>query len=218
MHSLLTDHSERFLSSFVVQYCYYLSAHFASSGHYARYFVAAARADQLYWKLAAPSAAGGVWGCGAGAYPSDIRNGPYGYHACAIDDNAALVYSAPVVAGFLPTVPETAELLLHWRARGDACCYETTVTTPSAVGGSAQEHAVHHVMLWRASLTHPEWRAPTIEAVDYAPFMLGCAAHVLGHDFFRKHAAGAGMCFEPEDAGGGPRACSQFLELECSVA
>eukprot|EP00927_Polykrikos_kofoidii_P070894 TRINITY_DN67264_c0_g1_i1.p1 TRINITY_DN67264_c0_g1~~TRINITY_DN67264_c0_g1_i1.p1 ORF type:complete len:582 (+),score=97.88 TRINITY_DN67264_c0_g1_i1:55-1800(+) len=167
---LLTDCPQRFLPSFVVQFCFYLSGHFAGNEGYRRLTQNAAEADELFWE----NAVGGVrcpWGSGAGAYPENFPRDSHGYKAAAIDGNSALVYSAPIVAGFLPFKPEGARLLQLWFGANDACKY----SLPSG------EH-----VLWRASIRHKQWRAPTIEAVDYATFLLGCGCHVLGEELFDR--------------------------------
>ena len=197
-HQVLSDSTTRFLPSFITIYCYYLSNHYLSSNAYVSYTASAAYADSLYWQNAAPAAnaARGVWGSGAGAYPSAYpsnRNDPYGYHACAIEDNGALVYSAPMMAGFLPVLAassspskaSTIDRLLSWRDEGDACRY----TIPSTTRMVEESGVDNHTVLWRSSVRYPDWRPPTIEAVDYAPFILGLASEVLGIGFFQSHAA-----------------------------
>ena len=197
-HQVLSDSTTRFLPSFITIYCYYLSNHYLSSNAYVSYTASAAYADSLYWQNAAPAAnaARGVWGSGAGAYPSAYpsnRNDPFGYHACAIEDNSALVYSAPMMAGFLPVLTassspskaSTIDRLLSWRDEGDACRY----TIPSTTRMVEESGVDNHTVLWRSSVRYPDWRPPTIEAVDYAPFILGLASEVLGIGFFQSHAA-----------------------------
>ena len=86
--SLLTDYDAHYLPSFIVQYCYYLSAHFAQSEAYHVLYKNAATADQLAFKQVAAQSA--QWGNGAGAYPSNYahdHNNPWGYQACAINAN-----------------------------------------------------------------------------------------------------------------------------------
>lgn len=170
-HGVLVDSPHFFLSSFITQYCFYLAADFANSATYKEFFKQAAQADKLWWqKAGVPPERGGVFGLGAGAYPSSWPASPYGYKACAIEDNDARVYSAPSVAGFLPVDDDAAGLLQRWHTQGDDCRYQL----PSG-----------HTLLWRASLTHPTWRAPTVEAVDFAPMLLGCAYKVLGEEWFK---------------------------------
>mmetsp|Transcript_15801 Transcript_15801/g.37182 ORF Transcript_15801/g.37182 Transcript_15801/m.37182 type:complete len:522 (+) Transcript_15801:55-1620(+) len=177
---LLSDHPGRFLPSFVFQFCYYLSGHFAGSSEYVEFFKSAAKADLLFWKKAHPLGEDcEVWGCGAGAYPErfgENAEDPYGYKATAIDENQELVYSAPILAGFLPVCPDGEDIkgkLERWHKSGDACKYDLP-------NGEA--------LLWRASVRQPEWRAPSIEVVDFSTMVFGCAAHVLGMEFFHKYA------------------------------
>jgi len=174
-HELLSDHPERFLPSFVVQFCFYLSGHFHQSEKYREFMQNAAKADKLYWEKANPS--GSVWGCGAGAYPENFGENPddpYGYKATAIDENHALVYSAPILAGYLPFHPEeNGKKLEDWHRMDDCCKY----ALPSG-----------EAVLWRASVNHPHWRPPSLEVVDFSTLVLGLAHQVLGEAFFVKHA------------------------------
>mmetsp|Transcript_69791 Transcript_69791/g.130367 ORF Transcript_69791/g.130367 Transcript_69791/m.130367 type:complete len:484 (+) Transcript_69791:76-1527(+) len=174
-HELLSDHPERFLPSFVVQFCFYLSGHFHQSQQYREFMEAAYKADRLFWEKANPD--GSVWGSGAGAYPErfgENPDDPYGYKATAIDENDALVYSAPILAGYLHFHPEeNGRKLEDWHRMNDGCKY----ILPSG-----------DTVLWRASVTHPGWRAPSLEVVDFSTLVLGLAHQVLGEAFFIKYA------------------------------
>eukprot|EP00931_Biecheleriopsis_adriatica_P007436 TRINITY_DN108715_c0_g1_i1.p1 TRINITY_DN108715_c0_g1~~TRINITY_DN108715_c0_g1_i1.p1 ORF type:complete len:424 (-),score=72.61 TRINITY_DN108715_c0_g1_i1:185-1420(-) len=178
---VLTDINGRFLPSFIVQYCFYFSKHFASSEDYRAFVHAACAADISFWEKATPDMKHRPWGSGAGAYPEHFAkdpSNPCGYKAVAIDDNEHLVYSAPIVAGFLPFRPEIAEQLESWHKESNCCKYKL----PNGDD-----------VLWRASVRQPAWRAASVEAVDFAPMLLGSAAHVLGLDFFEKYAPDVGI-------------------------
>ena len=107
-YQLLTDHSSNFMSSFIPQFCYFMSRAFQENTYYSsKLFPAWLKADRKYWSLALNKDST-VWGkkvygkvFGAGAGP-----GPSGYSVERIDGSPDLVVSAAIMAGFLPAATQ----------------------------------------------------------------------------------------------------------------
>ena len=107
-YDLLSDNPSRFMSSFIPQFCYYLSRGFQVNEYYRnRLFRDWMYADLKYWSLALNQNSeiwgipvyGQVWGAGAGP-------GPSGYSVERIDGSPDLIISAAIMAGFLPAANE----------------------------------------------------------------------------------------------------------------
>lgn len=164
--SVLTDSPGRFQSHFTVQFAYYLCHPFTVSEAYRRSFENAALADRHWWSRVsgAPEYA---WGLGAGSVAT-----PPGYHADAIQNNAAQYVSPHIVAGFLPIYPEGRNDLLAMLNDG-----RFTYSLPGRPGAD---------VLWRRSLENEDWRAPDLQGVDYATLLFGLASlpENLGAEFF----------------------------------
>jgi hypothetical protein len=178
-----SDYQGHFASSFQVQFCYYLSKFFQTFPAYNTLMTQSAGADWLYFKnvsgdknLGTKSAPYQQWGCGAGAYP-----GHGGYYAASIDNNDELVYSAPIIAGFFPADKNISQLERSFVPVETTLqeLYDNDVCTYSIDGRK---------VLWRCSLKLKEWRAPTIESVDFSTFLLGYAWHLVGPQFFSDNA------------------------------
>jgi len=107
-YHLLTDNLDTFMSSFIPQFCYYMSRAFQENTYYSSYlFPAWLEADRKYWSLALNEGST-VWGkkvygkvFGAGAGP-----GPSGYSVERINRSPDLVVSAAIMAGFLPAATQ----------------------------------------------------------------------------------------------------------------
>ena len=107
-YHLLTDNPDTFMSSFIPQFCYYMSRAFQENTYYSSYlFPAWLEADRKYWSLALNEDST-VWGkkvygkvFGAGAGP-----GPSGYSVERINGSPDLVVSAAIMAGFLPAATQ----------------------------------------------------------------------------------------------------------------
>lgn len=176
-----SDRPGHFGSSFIVQFCYYLSSFFQS--HCSDFMNQAAGSDWLYFRNVFKNSTGPPltnsskyqWGCGAGAYPN------VGYYAASIDNNIEEVYSVPIIAGFFPAdnflrtqastfvpIEETVEYMYQ----NEVCTYQ--------VDGRK--------LLWRRSLVDDEWRAPIIESVDFSTFLLGYGWKLAGKEFFADNA------------------------------
>ena len=115
-YDLLSDNPQRFMSSFIPQFCYFLSRGFQENEYYAeQLFPDWLDADMKYWSLALNEQSeiwgnqvyGKVWGAGAGP-------GPSGYSVERIDGSPDLVISAAIMAGFLPAASEGS--FLYYKA------------------------------------------------------------------------------------------------------
>jgi hypothetical protein len=165
-HAVLTNRPGAFLSSFVIQFAYFLCHPFTASERYRAFLRNAALADRAWWRqsgLASPH----EWGLGAGSAR------PVGYHADAINDNPDRVVSPHVVAGFLAA---------DSGALGDLEWHHATVTR--AVRSMA---GVSGPLLWRYSVADPSWIPAEIQGIDYSSLMLGLATSVLGSGFIAEH-------------------------------
>ena len=166
--AVLTDSPNHYLSSFVVQFPYYLCHYFSSDSTYLDFFRQARQADRAWWSRqfnADPQ----QWGLGAGS-----ANNGSGYLATAINNNPAKIYSPQIIAGFLPVAPtDTVDLLnLNRNKQG-------LYTLPFS----------QNQILWRKSLTDPTWVAPEVQGVDYSTMLFGLASlpRFLGNAFFETY-------------------------------
>lgn len=162
---LLTDW-DHFLSNFVIQFPYYLCHHFLINQAYVGYLENAKDADLTWWDLNTDQP-GYVWGTGAGPAVN-------GYHADSFDANPYKTCSPQILAGFLPVYPEGLTDLENLWASGLG-----RYTLP----GTNDE------VLWRFSISRPQWTADGAAGVDWSTMVFGLAAHpdALGIDFFRQH-------------------------------
>jgi len=189
-YDLLTDTDNHFVSSFIPQFCWFLTRYFGSSTYYQRLFVAWLKADMLYWHKAIPNSsmvcgkpvAGRVFGCGAGPTPG-LRPGTTRYHADSIADSPNLTFSAAIMAGFLgaadsSSLTQQINDKLGWLYENDVCAY--TLALPD---GRVPK------VLWRCSVEAPDWRSPSADSVDFATMVLGIGINALPHGFYQKYAA-----------------------------
>ncbi|CAE8585260.1 unnamed protein product [Polarella glacialis] len=103
-YDLETDQPALYMSSFIPQFCFFQTSYFSKSPYYAqKLFPAWLKADMKYWDESLDGSSE-IWGqkvdgkvFGSGAGPS-----PLGYEANQIKNNPDLVFSAPIMAGFLP--------------------------------------------------------------------------------------------------------------------
>jgi len=189
---LLTDSETKFMSSFIPQFLYYMTKPFGTSKYYMKLLSDWMLADMTYWSLAMPDDAkvrgvpgvnGNAWGCGAGLSPS-------GYSVERIDDSKDLVFSAPIMAGFLGAAKATNTTLqkqinqqLDWLIENNVCAYKTAL--PAASNTAA---TVDISVLWRCSVTQPDWRAASADLIDYATMLLGYAENWLPSGFYTEFA------------------------------
>lgn len=165
---LLTDQPFGYLSSFAVQFAYYLCGPVNSSAEYIGYFRNAARADRDWFSRQTPRCPH-CWGSGAGEAPGSR------YAANAIGRNPDLVISPHIVAGFLAEFPEAWPSLAAQYRAGDAL-YRKNGTE----------------ILWRYSLRQPATRLMRVQAIDFSSMFLGLATlHPnIGKEFFKTYSAG----------------------------
>jgi hypothetical protein len=165
-HVVLTDRPGAFLSSFVIQFPYYLCHPFTVSEGYRAFMRNAGLADRAWWRASA-AALDHEWGLGAGSARS------VAYHADAIGDNPDMIVSPHVIAGFLPVDASAArDLRTHYTAASRA------VRSIAGVEGD---------VLWRYSVADPSWVPQDIQGIDYSSMLLGLAAHLLGSAFIERH-------------------------------
>lgn len=165
---LLTDVRRSFLSHFTLQFPFYLCGYFTANGKYLAFFDQARKADSLWWQNRT-GANIFEWGLGAGSSINAL-----GYHADAIDNNLGNIFSPHIIAGFLPVYPEGRQHLLELFVAG------------KSVFGLPNRTAK---VLWRASLSRPEWRAKEIQGIDFSTMLFGLAAlpEHLGIEFFSEY-------------------------------
>jgi hypothetical protein len=164
-YAVLTDRAGAFLSSFVIQFAYYLCHPFTTSERYRSFMRNADFADRVWWRHSA-QARDYEWGLGAGS----ARSVPY--HADAIDDDPDGVVSPHVVAGFLPVDSAgIRDLREHYSSMSGA------VRSIVGLNGS---------VLWRYSVSDPSWGPEEIQGIDYSSMMLGLAAYLWGSSFIEQ--------------------------------
>lgn len=164
-HAVLTDRPGAFLSSFVIQFAYYLCHPFTTNERYRAFFRSARLADRTWWQ--STGAAAYEWGLGAGSSPSA------GYHADAIDNNPDRVVSPHIIAGFLPVDSGAMRDL--------TTLYASTRRAVRSIEGADGN------VLWRYSVAHPSWVPSEIQGIDYSSMMLGLATYLFGSAFLEEH-------------------------------
>lgn len=185
-YELLTDNPDRFMSSFIPQFCYYQSKGFHDNGYYLINLLPDwLDADMTFWSLSLTNSSriwghpvqGRVFGCGAGP-------GPTGYQVEAIDNSDLLVMSGAIMAGFLPIADLISGSLrdeinadLAYLYDNDICTYELEMpdgTRPKVI--------------WRCSVVQEDWRAESFDTIDFSTFLLGFATNFLPQDFYYSYA------------------------------
>lgn len=164
--TLLTDNPFQYLSSFTIQFAYYLCGSVNSNPSYVQYFKNAMDADRI-WFSQQRVRKNSYWGAGAG----EALNSKYA--ANAIGRNPDLIVSPHIVAGFLAEAPElVADLANLYRDR--QCLYEKNKTE----------------VLWRCSLAQPHQRLNRVQAIDFSSMFLGLSTvHPnIGKGFFNVYA------------------------------
>lgn len=116
-----------------------------------------------------------MWGAGAGPSPS-------GYGVERIDGSPDLVISAAIMAGFLPAADDSLRSQINeqlsWLYDNNVCAYETHLpdgTRPK--------------ILWRCSVRLSDWRAPSVDSIDFSTMILGLATNFLPQDFYLTYSA-----------------------------
>ena len=165
---LLTDGTDHYMSSFTLLFPYYMVNMFSKSDEYKSYMINAYKADKLW--AANEGLAPYEWGNGAGTAPA-----PVGYHADSIDNNEFKIVSPQIISGFLPINPSGTEDLLN--------LYRQNKGVYSLQSDKSKK------ILWRYSLTQPDWQADSVQGIDYSTFLFGLASRdtALGTAFFQKN-------------------------------
>ena len=165
---LLTD-GDYYLSSFIVQMCYYLCNHFTTSETYKTYMINAKLADIMYWSSLNMDIETCIWGLGAG----NIDNNPW-YHADAIDSNPELIASPQIIAGFLPVSLEVEK--------------DLKALIQNKKGLYPLPESDDYV-LWRFSIENTSWKPTDIQAIDYSFMLFGLSTlpENAGADFFSTY-------------------------------
>lgn len=163
---LLTDFPLHFLSSFTIQFAYYLCGDVNSNPEYIRYFKNAMRADRASFAELSPNRAG-YWGLGAG----QALHGKYA--ANAIRKNPDLIVSPHIVAGFIPEAPEVLRDLLTMQ-RERHCIYSYA----------------QYEFLWRCTLQDFSVRLNRVQAIDFSSLFLGLAVlhSSVERDFYQRYS------------------------------
>jgi hypothetical protein len=161
--SIPTEKRKVPLSSFVIQFPFYMSEPGINDPLYFNYMASYAKADETTCR--ARYGVEGFWGCGAGRIPSGR------YYASDFLDNPGSVVSPHIIAGFMPVYPRAVDHLLALHDRK-----ETRLETEAGI------------LLPRFSMEYGEWKPNSIESIDFASMLFGTAAlHPdLGLDFFRE--------------------------------
>lgn len=170
---VLTDIPGSFLSSFVIQFPYYLCHYFAEDSLYMTYFQNALKADKAYWRFSLDTtiyANRYIWGNGAGASLTNT-----GYHADKINDNPGMISSPHIIAGFIPVNEDGLKDLYNLSLDSLGTRY-----LPDSSSSS---------VLWRFSFDQPSWQAQDIQGVDYSTMLFGLASNIesLGPHFFKEN-------------------------------
>ncbi len=162
---LLTDHEGYFLSSFIVQFSYFLCHYFSTHDRYLCYFSNMRKADSLWWRNET-YAKEYEWGLGAGVTIDDS------YYVCSIHNNPHQIVSPHIMAGFIPVFPnESNDLITMFK--NNKGVYELPGLPNDKI-------------LWRYSLLDTNWRASSVQGIDFSTMLLGLASlpQFLGTDFF----------------------------------
>lgn len=164
--SVLTDFPFHFLSSFAIQFSYYLCGSVNSNAGYVQYFKNAMQADRAWFSHQSVKRRF-YWGSGAG----EALN--FRYSADAVSRNADLIVSPHIVAGFLAESPELMTDLSAMYLDRD-CLY--------AKDGLE--------VLWRCSLRQPQVRLNRLQAIDFSSMFLGLATvhPKIGKEFFKTYS------------------------------
>ena len=93
-----------------------------------------------------------------------------------------LVISAAIMAGFLPAAEASLRTQINeqlaWLYENDVCAYEV------ALPGGARPK-----ILWRCSVRLSDWRAPSVDSIDFSTMILGLATNFLPPDFYLSFSA-----------------------------
>lgn len=166
-HSVLSDNSTSFLSSFTHQFNYYLCNYFTTSNTYLTYFENSQKADVSWWTTTGFNSY--EWGLGAG---SAVTNS---YHADAINNNSDTIVSPQIIAGYIPIYPDAKnDLISLWDNNFGKYTLPTVNSDP---------------ILWRYSKSNTTWVPNEITGVDHSTMLFGLSTlpEYLGSNFFSNN-------------------------------
>ncbi|MFZ6013333.1 MAG: hypothetical protein ACOYXT_23530, partial [Bacteroidota bacterium] len=183
---VLTDQAEhkRYISSFIVQLCYFLCHDLSVSDDFIKFGQAAAAADYTWWKRYTPQDGHALpiayWGLGAGYSPGGCN-----YCAESIDKNNDLIVSPHTVAGFLPfSTPTGNDIFKHTTSR----IYNNLYNMYAEHLGETSDGALYTLndgrksaILWRFSVAPnlSTWRATQVNLVDFSSMLFGLASRLM---------------------------------------
>lgn len=151
------------LSSFVIQFPFYMCHPCANDPLYLQYMKACAEADHQACRREYRKE--GYWGCGAGQTPDN------GYVASSFLDNPGQVVSPRIIAGFMPVYTPAVDTILTYYDQS-----KRRLKTPAGI------------LLPRFSMEQRDWRPTRIESIDFSSMLFGTAAMhpAIGLDFFQE--------------------------------
>ena len=182
--SVLADDplGQRFLSSFVHQFPFYLVHPYTESAAYRAELSAAAAVDRAYWRDQ-PGVPAHVWGLGAGASVA-------GYHADAANRCPDGIASPHIVAGFLPVYPRGVHDLVELSRREIplARIRSAGADGVDAALRQAYRYGLHRfIALPAREGDSGRWVPPFVPLIDWSTMLYGLAALRRGIDFFARH-------------------------------
>jgi hypothetical protein len=158
-----TEPRQHPLSSFVIQFPFYMCDPCANDPLYLEYMIAYAKADELACRKAYGKK--GYWGCGAGQMPAKK------YVASNFLNNPGSVVSPRIIAGFMPVYAPAVETILTYAGK-----LSRRLETDAGI------------LLPRFSMEEKAWQPDRIESIDFSSMLFGTAAmHPrIGLNFFRE--------------------------------
>lgn len=183
-YDLLTD-GDKFMSSFIPQFCWFQTKGFQENAYYSKQLLKAwLQADLKFWDLITSESTeiwgkkvkGKIFGCGAGPGHDS------GYTVNRIDGKEEPIFSAAIMAGFLSVddadMRRSINEQLQWLVDNSVCVYDKHL--PDGYTASVP---------WRCSISNPDWKASTADSIDYSTMVLGYALNFLPDSFYQKFAA-----------------------------
>ena len=105
-----------------------------------------------------------------------------GYCSRSWTQNVILYLLAAIMAGFLPIanteMKDTINDQLEWLYSNGVCAYETELPD-----GRKPK------ILWRCSVRLSDWRAPSVDSIDFSTMILGYATNFLPMNFYSTYVA-----------------------------
>ena len=179
-YSLLTDAPGTFISGFIPQFNYFYCNAFSSNTQYVDYLRNAADADALWFTHSGYGWAPYCWGVGAGASPV-----AGGYNADKIANNPWMVVSPHIIGGYS---------VGNVYSGPNAVDYSNDLAPLEDNFGASHYYINGRKIIWRFSLSDPNWKAQDLQGIDYSSMLFGLAS-LYGHcgpNFFNQHNNYAG--------------------------